>query len=78
MEYKFTKEELIDLLEMTCSLQKGNDYQKAGNILFDEDIANIALKSNELLDYLSVTDNNIISDDRYSVDEIIELTKKWK
>lgn len=75
MEYKFSKEELIDLLEMACSLQKGNDYQKAGNILFDEDIA---LKSNELLDYLSNTDNNIVSDDIYYVDEIIELTKKWK
>jgi hypothetical protein len=76
--YRFTEKELKDLLEMACSLQKGHDYQNASNILFNDDIANIALKTNDLLDNLSNSDDNIVSNNRYTVNEIIDLTKKWK
>jgi len=72
MEYKFTKEELIDLLETACGLQKAFDYQVAADELVIKESEN---SITNLLDILCNTDNNIISDKRYTIEEMIELKK---
>jgi hypothetical protein len=72
MEYKFTEQELIELLETACGLQKAFDYQVAA----DELVMKECEKSvTNLLDILCDTDNNIISDNRYTIEEMIEIKK---
>jgi hypothetical protein len=72
MEYKFTEQELIELLETACGLQKAFDYQIAA----DELVIKESEKSiTNLLDILCDTNKNIISDNTYNIEEIIELKK---
>ena len=72
MEYKFTEQELIELLETACGLQKAFDYQVAADELVMKESENSVVN---LLDILSDTDVTIISDNTYNIEEIIELKK---
>ena len=72
MEYKFTEQELIELLETACGLQKAFDYQVAADELVMKESENSVVN---LLDILYDTDVTIISDNKYTIEEMIELKK---
>ena len=70
MMYYFTKQELIGLLNVACGLQKAFDYQVSA----DELVMKECEKSiTNLLDILCDTDVTIISDNKYTIEELIEL-----
>lgn len=72
MEYKFTEQELIELLETACGLQKAFDYQVAADELVMKESENSVVN---LLDILYDTDITIISDNKYTIEEMVELKK---